>query len=146
MRNYVELINNAHAAATAAMDKAITAYRAEVKARGDEAWARAANACGGEHAIEPMYCGFAWVIIPAKQNPELMKALRIAKALTAGRDMGDRAGYVKKGVHTASDWYFHGPGQYRGQSMDIKEIGALAFVEHLTANGVVGAFSQTRAD
>jgi len=142
----VELINNAHAAATAAMATVLESYRAAVKARGDEAWDRAVQACGGERAVEPMYCGFAWVIVPKRENPELIKALRVAATLVHGRDMGHATGYSKKGVHGSADWKFHGPGQYSGQSMDIKEAGARAFVEYLTEHGVVGAFAESRAD
>lgn len=146
MSKYVTLINAAHLAATAAMNAALEQYRARVKAMGQEAWDRQVKACGTEQ-IEPLYCGFAWVIVPRASNLEMIKELKTAAAFGGGnRDMGSPAGYSRKGVHTATDWHFHGPGEFHGQSMDIKEVGAQAFVKHLTDNGVVGAFSQSRAD
>lgn len=159
----------AHVIATKAMEDAITNYRAELE-KNPAALAQAKRVCGNA-PIEPLYCGFAWVIIPAELNPGFAKAAKEAYAsfgfkldaagnvLTAAgefargdvpahvRDLGAPAGYTRKGECKKNDWMFHGPGSYRGQSMDIKEIGAMAFRDALEADGtVVGARVRTRGD
>jgi len=159
----------AQAIATKAMEDAIADYRKQVKAN-PAALAQAIRVCGSEGNIEPLYCGFASVIIPAELNPGFNKAVKEAYAsfgfkldaagnvMTASgefardvpahvRDLGSRCGYTTKGRNTKSDWEFHGPGTYRGQSMDIKEIGARAFADALMADStVVGARVFTRGD
>jgi len=145
MTGYTQLVQMAHAAATAAMTEAVTTYRNAIKARGQEAWDKAAKACGGEHAIEPMYCGFAWVIVRRKENPEFVKAMKAQGG--DSRDLGSVTGWANKGQRTtATDWQFHGPGEYRGQSMDIKEVGAIAFAKVLTDAGIKDVSVYTRAD
>lgn len=144
MTNYTEIVRQAHALATAAMETAKAKHVEAVKARGEEAWAKAVKACGGEHAVEPMYCGRASVVVPRKTNLHLVNAMKSAG--THLRWTGSPIGYSRKGSHTPSDWAFYCPGTYGGQSMDIYEEGARAFLAHLTANGVVGAFMTSRAD
>lgn len=159
----------AHVIATKAMEDAITKYRADLEAN-PVALAQAKRVCGNA-PLEPLYCGFAWVIIPAELNPGFNKGVKAAYAsfgykldaggnvLTAAgefargqvpahvRDLGAPAGYTQKGQCKKNDWQFHGPGEYRGQSMEIKEIGARAFAEALMADGtVVGARVFTRGD
>ena len=76
---------------------------------------------GGYH--EPPYCGFAWV------NIEVNGATKLGRMM---KKMG-----IDKRVGN--------PGGYRGQSMDIREVGAEKFVEVMRANNFK-AFAYSRAD
>ena len=66
---------------------------------------------GGNQYGEPMYCGFAWVnIYGIKGNTKLGKRVKAA-------------GLTQDYTKAYSIW---NPGQYHGQSMDVKEAGARA--------------------
>lgn len=162
----------AHTVATLKMQEALAEYKATLEKPGNEKLKEnAIRMCGSWDNVEPFYCGFAWVIIPAKENPGFNAAVKEAiKSLgykhdAAGnlltldgkfatgavpasvRDLGSRTGYTTKGQCEKNDWSFHGPGEHRGQSMDIKAVGARAFAEALMADGtVVGARVFTRGD
>jgi hypothetical protein len=97
----------------------------------DEAYAAAKNAVDEYRKAygEPMYCGFAWVVV----EPGNCGFAKWLKANEKGRQ-----GYPK-GVHV---W---GPGAERTQSMDLKEVGARAFSLVLQKHGI-RAYSDSRAD
>ena len=78
---------------------------------------------GGNEYGEPMYCGFAWV------NIEVNGATKLGRLM---KKMG-----IDKRVGN--------PGGYRGQSMDIREVGAEKFVEVMRANNLK-AYAYSRAD
>jgi hypothetical protein len=67
---------------------------------------------GGNQYGEPMYCGFAWVDIKERSNSKLGKALK-----SIGFSSSHRSGVLQL-------W---DPAQHRGQSMDCKEAGAMAY-------------------
>ena len=94
------------------------------------------NTTGGNQYGEPMYCGFAWVTVypEHKGNTRLGKAER--KILEA---MGFRKDWTGKAYEL---W---NPTGYRGQSMDVKEVGAQAYAEVLRSAGFK-AYMGSRAD
>ena len=81
-----------------------------------------------EHG-EPMYCGFAWVKIPAKASTKLGKALM---------DIGFTKDYY--GGLTLWD-----PSNSRSQSMDLKEAGSRAYADVFVSHGIT-AYMGSRAD
>jgi len=88
------------------------------------------DSTGGNAYGEPVYCGFAWAnIYGIKGNTKLGKRLKAA---------GLEQDYTK----AYSVW---NPGQYHGQSMDVKEAGARAYANVLTAYGF-RASAGSRAD
>ena len=87
----------------------------------------AQNAFLQEHG-DPMYCGFAWSTLPDGRSS-------FTKALVA-------AGVARKGYDGYRIW---SPGGYNGQSMSVKEAGAQAYSDTLTANGIK-SYLQSRAD
>ena len=78
---------------------------------------------------EPMYCGFAWVNI----KPGTSKIARTLK----------QRGLAHKSYYGGVDVW--NPGGSNTQSMDIKEEGARAFADVLTAHGIK-ATAMSRAD
>lgn len=146
--NYATTIQEAHAVATAAMQVAYDAFIALINKPGNELLKERTERICGKACLEPAYCGFAWVIIPRKDNPDAIKALKMASTGAAGQDRtyGSATGYASKGQCSATDWQVWAPGSYSGQSMEIKEVGAIAFAAHLNANGFVGARTYTRGD
>ena len=100
----------------------------EVIERAFAAARREAEAYRAKHG-EPMYCGFAWVVVrPA--NSKLAKILK------------ERYGASK---HHAGGMMVYNPSGLPTQSMDIKEEGAYAFARVLTEAGY-RAMAQSRAD
>ena len=88
-----------------------------------EATASANNAVSKfieEHG-EPMYCGFAWVNVKARSNSKLGKALQ-------------KVGFQKS--WESGVLYKWSPSSYFGQSMDIKEEAAMAYVKVLSDYGI----------
>jgi len=83
-----------------------------------------------EHG-EQAYCGFAWVDVSVERTNS-----REAKAL---EKMGFKKSWEPKTMQLWS------PGNYHGQSMDVKEVGARAYAEVLTKYGFK-AYSNSRAD
>jgi len=83
-----------------------------------------------EHG-EQAYCGFAWVDVSVERTNS-----REAKAL---EKMGFKKSWEPKTMQLWS------PGNYHGQSMDVKEVGARAYAEVLTSYGFK-AYSNSRAD
>jgi hypothetical protein len=83
-----------------------------------------------EHG-EQAYCGFAWVDVSVERTNS-----REAKAL---EKMGFKKSWEPKTMQLWS------PGNYHGQSMDVKEEGARAYAEVLTKYGFK-AYSMSRAD
>ena len=79
---------------------------------------------------EPMYCGFAWVNVKTRSNSKLGKALQ-----AVGFSKSWESGVLYK-------W---SPSSYMGQSMDVKEEAAMAYVEVLKAKGI-DAWYGSRAD
>ena len=80
---------------------------------------------------EPMYCGFAWVDVfvertNSKEAKELLK-------------VGFKKSWRAKCLNLWS------PGDYNGQSMDVKEAGAHAYAEVLSKHGFK-AYMGARAD
>lgn len=94
------------------------------------------NTTGGNTYGEPMYCGFAWVTVfpEHKGNTKLGKAERAV--LSA---MGFRKDWTGKAYEL---W---NPTGYRGQSMDVKEVGAQAYADVLRSYGFT-AYMGSRAD
>ena len=85
---------------------------------------------GGNQYGEPMYCGFAWVnIYGIKGNTKLGKRVKAA-------------GLTQDYTKAYSIW---NPGQYHGQSMDVKEAGARAAALVFTQYGFT-AYAGGRAD
>ena len=85
---------------------------------------------GGNQYGEPVYCGFAWVNIHGvKGNTKIGRRLKLA------------------GVQQSWDKSFQvwNPGSHGGQSMDVKEAGARAYADVLTAYGFT-AYPGSRAD
>ena len=78
---------------------------------------------------EPMYCGFAWVKIPAKASTKLGKALL---------DVGFEKSY--NGGMTLWD-----PSKSMSQSMDLKEAGSRAYAQVFEDHGIT-AYMCSRAD
>ena len=105
------IFDKAHYEAEKAMDYALKKWRVE----------NPENTGGGYH--EPMYCGFAWVMIEVNGATKLG---RLMKKMGIDRRVGN-------------------PGGYRGQSLDIKEVGAEKFVEVMRANNFK-AFAYSRGD
>ena len=119
------------------MPKAMT--DAEMKSIAEEAFLAAKNAEEEYRRKygEPMYCGFAWVVIKPATS-------RFAKFLV--REYGDY-NKSRRQVHKHHDgglcvW---NPGGSGTQSMDIKEQGAEAFTATLTKYGIDAGWS-SRAD
>ena len=80
---------------------------------------------------EMAYCGFAWVdVYVTRTNSKEAKALQ---------KIGLKKDYKPKCM---SIW---GPGDYNGQSMDVKEVGARAYAEVLQKHGFK-AYMGSRAD
>ena len=77
---------------------------------------------GGNEYSEPFYCGFAWVDAKVRSNSKLGKLLK---------EFGFKKHWSRAGVMQL--W---NPSNYSGQSMDVKEAGAMAYAEHLNANGI----------
>ena len=94
------------------------------------------NTTGGNEYGEPMYCGFAWVTVypEHKGNTRLGKAERAVLA-----QMGFRKDWTGKAYEL---W---NPTGYRGQSMDVKEVGAQAYAEVLRTAGFT-AYMGSRED
>ena len=94
------------------------------------------NTTGGNSYGEPVYCGFAWVTVypEHKGNTRLGKAERAVLA-----QMGFRKDWTGKAYEL---W---NPGNYAGQSMDVKEVGAQAYAEVLRGAGFK-AYMGSRAD
>lgn len=150
MQNFPEIVKQAHDAATAAMAAALDGYQAWLNQPGNEGALATAKRICGNAVLEPTYCGFAWVIVRRKANPDFIKAMKSAAAFGSGgsrHDLGSPTGWANKGQRTtATDWSFHGPGEYRGQSMDIKEVGAKAFAKVLSDAGLIDVSVYTRGD
>ena len=78
---------------------------------------------------EPMYCGFAWVVVREKGNTKMGRALK-----TVGFKPAYGGGL--------SLW---NPGGSFTQSMVVKEVGAEAYAEVLRQHGI-DAYMNSRAD
>lgn len=72
---------------------------------------------------EPAACGFAWVVIPGRDP-----------LANWCRKQGGAQKYGSK--HWQKGWMFWGPGEYPGQSVYVKEVGAKAFASVLRAYGI----------
>jgi|TARA_Y100000389_G_C17268348_1_gene416624 hypothetical protein len=80
---------------------------------------------------EDSYCGFGWVtVIVSRTNSREAKAL-------------EKIGFKKSWQRKRMDNW--SPGNYRGQSMSVREIGATAYAQVLTNYGFK-AYSESRAD
>jgi hypothetical protein len=80
---------------------------------------------------EDAYCGFAWVDVQVtRTNSKEAKALK---------EMGFKLGWQRKVLNLWS------PGEYYGQSMSVKEQGAIAFADVLQKYGFL-AYAGSRAD
>jgi hypothetical protein len=80
---------------------------------------------------EPMYCGFAWVDVQVERTNSKLASLL--------KEIGFKKSWLPK---TMQIW---SPGQYPGQSMDVKEAGAQAYAEVLRKNGI-DAYMGSRPD
>lgn len=102
---------------------------------------------------EPMYCGFAWAKITDGRHPmvnwlkkEILKCgfkidsagnLNPVRAMTdSERNIAYRNARKFGSKSYSKGWEFWAPGNYNGQSMSIKEVGARAFAEVLRQNGI----------
>jgi len=94
------------------------------------------NTTGGNQYGEPMYCGFAWVTV----YPEHKGNTRAGKA---ERKILEAMGFRKDWTGKAYELW--NPGNYAGQSMDVKEVGAQAYAEVLRTAGF-NAYMGSRAD
>ena len=83
-------------------------------------------------AVDAWACGFAWVTIDGN-DPLARHCRKMAKAL-APLDFHARRFYGDKGYPRG--WQFWGPGNFRGQSVDAHEKGAVAFRNALGAHGI----------
>jgi len=94
------------------------------------------NTTGGNQYGEPMYCGFAWVTVYPEHKGNTRDGKAERKILEA---MGFRKDWTGKAYEL---W---NPTGYRGQSMDVKEVGAQAYAEVLRGAGFK-AYMGSRAD
>jgi hypothetical protein len=94
------------------------------------------NTTGGNQYGEPMYCGFAWVTVDPKHKGN-------TRAGKAERAVLERMGFRKD--WTGRAYQLWNPTGYRGQSMDVKEVGARAYAEVLRSHGFE-AYAGSRAD
>jgi len=94
------------------------------------------NTTGGNQYGEPMYCGFAWVTVYPEHKGNTRDGKAERKILEA---MGFRKDWTGKAYEL---W---NPTGYRGQSMDVKEVGAQAYAEVLRSAGFK-AYMGSRAD
>jgi len=85
---------------------------------------------GGNQYGEPMYCGFAGVVIyDVRSNSKIGKELK---------DLGFRK-------HYPAGLYLSNPSNHHGQSMDCKEEGASAYAKIFRDAGLK-AYMTSRAD
>ena len=105
--------------------EAMEKINAEATASADQAVSKFLEKYG-----EPMYCGFAWVNVKARSNSKLGKALQ-------------KVGFSKS--WESGVLYKWSPSSYFGQSMDIKEEAAMAYVKVLSGYGI-DAWYESRAD
>ena len=91
---------------------------------------------GGNTYGEPVYCGFAWVTVYPEHKGNTRDGKAERKILEA---MGFRKDWTGKAYEL---W---NPTGYRGQSMDVKEVGAQAYAEVLRGAGFK-AYMGSRAD
>ena len=78
---------------------------------------------------EPMYCGFAWAELPSARTPFV--------------NWCKKNGVGSK--HWRKGWTIWNPCGHGTQSMDLKEVATLAFVEVLRENGI-DCYMGSRAD
>lgn len=90
---------------------------------------------GGNQYGEPMYCGFAWVNIYEYAGKKLDGRTKAGKAMKAA---GIRQDYT-------GAYQIWNPGNWRGQSMDVKEAAAQAAAEVFKKHGFT-AYMGSRAD
>jgi hypothetical protein len=111
--------------------RAILAESLEAARIAAKSWLDDWNAkTGGNQYGEPMYCGFASTkIYGVKGNTKLGKAFKLA-------------GIEKDYSGAYSIW---NPSEHRGQSMDVKEVGAQACAQVFKNYGFT-AYMESRAD
>ena len=102
----------------------------EIASKANLAASSAQSTFLAEHG-EQAYCGFAWVDVSVERTNS-----REAKALTK---MGFKKSWEPKTMQLWS------PGNYHGQSMDVKEEGARAYAQVLRTYGFM-ANAGSRAD
>ena len=113
-------IHNIHTEATQAARNAVGAFLEDWNTK-----------TGGNQYGEPMYCGFAWVdVAVTRTNSKEAKLLE---------SIGFKPSWRPKQMQL---W---DPADYRGQSMDCKEVGARAYAEVLQKHGFK-AYMGSRAD
>lgn len=86
---------------------------------------------GGNRFGEPAYCGFAWVTLYG-----VKLSTKVGKEF---KKIGFRRAFDGDGLQL---W---NPGNYRGQSMDLNEVGAEAYAQVLRNYGFE-AYASSRAD
>ena len=107
-------------------DETVTKIAREAKLAADSAQSEALD-----KGLEDGYCGFGWVeVMVSRTNSREAKALE---------KMGFKKSYQRRRMDNWS------PGNYRGQSMSVREIGATAYADVLTKYGFK-AYSNSRAD
>lgn len=119
---------------TDAMKRSATGLKAEYYTR-ILTQAHAAASAAMANSIEDWACGFAWVTVSG--NDPIARACRAElKRLNerpegiSKRRMFGAPGYPK-------GWQWWGPGDYHGQSINVKEAGARAFRDKLAEYGIV---------
>ena len=107
-------------------DETIEKVKREAERAANEAQSKYLNTVG-----EDAYCGFGWVaVMVTRTNSKEAKALE---------KMGFKKSWQRRKMDNWS------PGNYRGQSMSVREIGATAYAQVLTKYGFK-AYSESRAD
>jgi hypothetical protein len=90
---------------------------------------------GGNQYGEPMYCGFAWVNIYEHNGKAIKGNTKVGRALKAA---GVRQDYTRA-------FQIYNPAGWGGQSMDVKEAGAVAAARVLEQHGFTASMG-SRAD
>lgn len=90
---------------------------------------------GGNKYGEPLYCGFAWVNLYEFNNAKLDGRSKVGRLLK-------QAGVTQDYNRSFQIW---DPAEWPGQSMDVKEAGAMAASEVFQRHGFT-AYAGTRAD
>ena len=80
---------------------------------------------GGNQYGEPMYCGFAWTTIKQFNGKEIDGRTKIGRMFKAA---GVEQGY-------AGRFELHNPGNWNGQSVEVKAAGARAAAQVFESHG-----------
>lgn len=79
-------------------------------------------------------CGFAWVTVEGNEAIARHCRAKLKDTAPAHQIKGDRSRYGDKGYPKGWQWWK--PGNFRGQSVRIHEVGARAFRDVLAKHGI----------